>query len=385
MYVHWKRFLIGALVACTGLVAGCGSDSTPGPAAVITGKAVKGPVKGATVEVYAMKADGKEGEKIGTATTSDVAGKEGEYSVPVSKATGPVIIKIIGTATSKYIDETGGETAFGTTDSIRAAVPEIADIVAAKQPVAVTPLTEVAVQQVPGFLVSTADLKKAVFAGNLFVQQTFGITDVLQVPANFNDTSATSADAKAYATALGVIAQLVKTETKLLNAINVLNNLLSATAATHDAAQAKLNTALTGLQAAVTLDTALLTQFNNTVVAAVSAPLQKPDLSDTTAPSVPAGLTATSATGSAVVLTWTASTDASGVALYNVFRNGVRIGDSRSTTFTDTTVSTSKTYSYTVNAVDKAGNVSAASAALSVTTPATTGPGLNVTAGGSVN
>ena len=43
------------------------------------------------------------------------------------------------------------------------------------------------------------------------------------------------------------------------------------------------------------------------------------------------------------------------------------------TTFTDTTVATNQTYSYTVRAKDAAGNVSPPSTALSVTTPAFVG------------
>jgi chitodextrinase len=61
-----------------------------------------------------------------------------------------------------------------------------------------------------------------------------------------------------------------------------------------------------------------------------------------------------------------------GVAGYNVYRNGAAVGTrgAAATTYTDSTVSPSTTYSYTVEAFDAAGNHSAQSAALSVTTPA---------------
>ncbi len=94
---------------------------------------------------------------------------------------------------------------------------------------------------------------------------------------------------------------------------------------------------------------------------------------DTTPPSVPTGLAGTATSGTSVGLTWNASTDNVGVASYTVFRNGSSIGTPTTTSFTDTGVSPSTTYSYTVNAKDSAGNTSAQSAPVSVTTPASAG------------
>jgi chitodextrinase len=90
---------------------------------------------------------------------------------------------------------------------------------------------------------------------------------------------------------------------------------------------------------------------------------------DTTAPSVPQGLTASAVAGPAASLTWTASTDNVGVTSYGVFRNGTSVGSTSSTSFTDSTVAAGATYSYTVNARDAAGNVSGLSAPASVTIP----------------
>jgi chitodextrinase len=92
---------------------------------------------------------------------------------------------------------------------------------------------------------------------------------------------------------------------------------------------------------------------------------------DTTAPSMPAGLAATAVDASTVRLTWTASTDNVGVSGYYVLRNGTQIGTiATGTSYTDGTVAASTTYSYAVQAFDAAPNVSAASTAVSVTTPA---------------
>ncbi|NPC68979.1 alpha-amylase [Corallococcus exiguus] len=102
--------------------------------------------------------------------------------------------------------------------------------------------------------------------------------------------------------------------------------------------------------------------FNAGVISA-GAPSQ-----DTTAPSVPSGLVAASKTATTVSLTWTASTDSSGIAGYDVYRNGSLVGSPTTASYTDTGLTAGTAYSYTVRARDTAGNASAQSSALSVTT-----------------
>ncbi len=91
---------------------------------------------------------------------------------------------------------------------------------------------------------------------------------------------------------------------------------------------------------------------------------------DTTAPSVPTGLTATPVSSSQITLTWNVSTDNVGVAGYRVYRNGTQIASVTTTSYSSTGLSASTTYSYTVAAYDAAGNTSAQSAAVSATTSA---------------
>ncbi|MDX6516456.1 MAG: hypothetical protein QOH73_2122 [Gaiellaceae bacterium] len=93
---------------------------------------------------------------------------------------------------------------------------------------------------------------------------------------------------------------------------------------------------------------------------------------DTTPPSAPTGLSSPSHTSSSVSLSWTAATDNVGVTGYQVLRNGAQVGTSTSTSYTDSGLAASTSYSYTVRATDAAGNVSAASSALGVTTSAGT-------------
>ncbi|AFH59988.1 glycosyl hydrolase family 18 protein [Paenibacillus caseinilyticus] len=91
---------------------------------------------------------------------------------------------------------------------------------------------------------------------------------------------------------------------------------------------------------------------------------------DTQAPTVPAGLKASGVTSSSVSLSWTASTDNVGVTGYEVYRGTVLAGTAAGTTFTVSGLAASTAYSFTVKAKDAAGNVSAASTAVSATTSA---------------
>ncbi|MGW1066121.1 glycoside hydrolase family 6 protein [Streptomyces aureus] len=97
--------------------------------------------------------------------------------------------------------------------------------------------------------------------------------------------------------------------------------------------------------------------------------------SDTQAPTVPGGLTVGSTTSSSVALSWTASTDNTAVTGYDVYRDGTKVGSATGTSYTDSGLAASTTYSYTVKAKDAAGNVSAASTAVSATTKASSGGG----------
>lgn len=96
---------------------------------------------------------------------------------------------------------------------------------------------------------------------------------------------------------------------------------------------------------------------------------------DTQAPSAPANLSSTSITANSVSLSWNASTDNVGVTGYDVFRGGSLVGSTATTTFTNSGLTASTAYSYTVKAKDSAGNVSTASNTLNVTTSPASGGG----------
>lgn len=89
-----------------------------------------------------------------------------------------------------------------------------------------------------------------------------------------------------------------------------------------------------------------------------------PPPADTNPPSAPVNLRATSITSNSVVLAWDGSTDDVGVMSYDVYRDGVVVGNVSSTTntaYTDNGLLASKVHSYYVTAKDAAGNESKAS------------------------
>jgi chitodextrinase len=95
---------------------------------------------------------------------------------------------------------------------------------------------------------------------------------------------------------------------------------------------------------------------------------------DTKPPTVPRNLVATAVTSRSVSLSWHASSDfkgGSGVAGYDVLRNGAVVGTTAALAYTDAAVASLSTYQYAVRARDNAGNVSVPSVPVSVTTSGT--------------
>ncbi|MCF6240502.1 MAG: M4 family metallopeptidase [Bacteroidales bacterium] len=96
---------------------------------------------------------------------------------------------------------------------------------------------------------------------------------------------------------------------------------------------------------------------------------------DTQAPTAPSNLTSANVTETSVDLSWTASTDNVGVTGYDVYKNGVLYSSVTGTTVGVTGLTGSTNYSFYVKAKDAAGNVSAASNTVNVTTSAPAGGG----------
>jgi uncharacterized protein YxeA len=107
---------------------------------------------------------------------------------------------------------------------------------------------------------------------------------------------------------------------------------------------------------------------NNRTSTAVTVTVNIPT-PDTTPPTAPTGLAASNLTSTSVTICWTVSTDDRGVTQYEIYRGTTLVGTTTTTCFTVTGLTANTAYSFTIRARDAAGNTSASSAALSITTP----------------
>lgn len=105
---------------------------------------------------------------------------------------------------------------------------------------------------------------------------------------------------------------------------------------------------------------------------------------DTQPPSAPGALVFSNVTASSLTVSWTAATDNVGVTGYRVSRDGVQLATVTTLSFNDTGLSAATSYSYSVEALDAAGNTSVASTAtISTASSGPTLPTIRVNAGGS--
>jgi chitodextrinase len=95
---------------------------------------------------------------------------------------------------------------------------------------------------------------------------------------------------------------------------------------------------------------------------------------DVSAPSKPTMLEATAVSGSAIALSWIASTDNLAVTGYKIYRDGVQVGTSPTTTFSSTGLQEARQYTFHVAAYDAAGNTSLQSGSDTATTFDVTAP-----------
>lgn len=100
-----------------------------------------------------------------------------------------------------------------------------------------------------------------------------------------------------------------------------------------------------------------------------------PGPTDSLAPTVPTNVAAAAVSSTRINVSWTASSDDTGVTGYLVYRDGTNVGGATGTSYVDTGVAAATAYSYTVIAYDAAENQSASSDPALVTTPVA-GPGV---------
>lgn len=101
------------------------------------------------------------------------------------------------------------------------------------------------------------------------------------------------------------------------------------------------------------------------------------DDGDTTPPAKVTGLTATAVSTSQIDLAWDANSE-SDLSHYNIYRDGVKIDQTTTTSYSDTGLAEGTTYTYEVSAVDTSGNEGQKSDPASATTETsgTTDPGV---------
>ena len=90
--------------------------------------------------------------------------------------------------------------------------------------------------------------------------------------------------------------------------------------------------------------------------------------SDIMPPSIPTALTASYISGTEINLVWNSAVDNVGVYRYRVYRNGIGISHSSTPSYADNNLVSGTTYTYTVTAIDGAGNESGQSFAATATT-----------------
>ncbi|GAC1465865.1 MAG: hypothetical protein PVSMB11_01240 [Desulfuromonadaceae bacterium] len=193
-----------AIMTLLGCGGGGGGTAAPGNSQPITisGVAAKGPINGGNIKVYDVK-NGKVdfGTVLGSGNTA--MDGSGGYSVTLNSApAGPVVVEVSG---GSYTDEASGTPAVALNIPLRAVVSSVAD--GAK--IAVTPMTNLAFEQVDGIgAYTTVEIDDA----NTQIGAFFGIKDIIK-SLPFDPTQPVPAGAIAdqikYAGILGVYSQLV--------------------------------------------------------------------------------------------------------------------------------------------------------------------------------
>lgn len=384
MYGSIKRFLAWTMLVCLPLVAiGCGGGGggggDVGGTTTISGIAMKGPIKGASVGIFQLLPDGSSGDLLGNGTS----GTDGKYAIqiPTSRASGPLLVVVKGQAGATYFSESRGiDVNFTAAESFSAMV----DAADAPLGVTVSPLTDAAYQKLqqvittnPGRVVDASFMR----AVNEYVGSLFLVGNILADPASD----------PAYLAALRVIDQMVvdSNTSTTLAVMNIISQALVNPVTISPSYQAFQQVLIDSAnKVLVTADPALTARVQ-ALVDRIANPPAAPDFSDTRPPSAPSSLTARAsaltATTSSVALTWNPSAPAAlpapasknAVTGYDVFRNGIKIATVRTPGYIDPSVAPNITYVYHVVAFDAAGNRSVASNQVSVT-PLPTNLGITI-------
>lgn len=369
MCTNWKRFTFRAfmLASLTLILFGCGGGG--GAPQAPPSKAISGtasdpatglPIANATVSAYAIDGTGTVATTPLSAPETTKSDGQGNYTikVPAAYSGGVMIVATLPDGRK-----------------VRSVIPFVTAGEATLAPVMVSLATEMVTQYIHvnnGGKYTPANVQTA----ELIMEQYFG-PNFSRIPPP-TPGAATTPLQQNLITVTQAINVLTTTGTNG-NPPYTIDQLVTATGGNIAMGQ---DPALTDLNSAITLVTTSL--INNgtlpgTYVPPVIDPTPVPTPGDTLPPFPPTNLVKTTVTSNSVSLSWTAATDQqaagqtpSGVTSYYVYRDGIFIAtvSAPAVTFTDSGLAPATTYTYVVTARDAAGNVSAGSNQLSVTTPA---------------
>ena len=212
---------------------GGGGGGTPGNA--ISGVASKGIIRNGSIKVYALNADGSKGQLLRETVTDS----SGAYRAELGAYQGAVLVE----ASGSYTDEATGATRTITADApLRAAL----DSVSGEARIAVTPLTELAVQRGEDPLTGRVTVA-TIASNNALIAALFKVDIIGTMPVDPLTANATATQAqKEHALVLAAFASLMQTKgkdlsgviTELKDAIGADNRIATIVAAQFQAALA---------------------------------------------------------------------------------------------------------------------------------------------------
>jgi len=188
--------LLAVLLTGCGGGGGGGSSTSSGTSNTVSGIAAKGPLKGATVTIYALNALGVQGALLATTQT----GTSGDYTANIGSYSGSILAIVSG---GTYTNEA---TLLPVTNTaqLRAAMTNVSGNVL----MTVTPLTEIAVQRAG--ILTEANIELA----NALVSNMIGGVNIITTrPANVIVSSPSTTAEKNYGLSLAAISQMVSSGT----------------------------------------------------------------------------------------------------------------------------------------------------------------------------
>src|SRR6185369_6146425 len=240
-----KSFTSAVVSLAVMTLFGCGGGGGEAPAppatgsVTISGVAAKGPLNGADVTVFAVKADGtfdRTAGNVGTGKTDSV----GRFSILINPASAPAGAVVVEVTNGIYNDEASGTLNVKLTAPLRAVVASVAKTTVAapdtRNEIAVTPFTEIAYKKAEGtgtngavITLTTANINDA----NSAISKAFGVDNIVTTipfdPTNGSAAAAATASQKKYAGALGAFSQLTVAKTGVPAASLTAENLGAAT------------------------------------------------------------------------------------------------------------------------------------------------------------